>query len=68
MKARNNRDSSSQARNRLTKGSSPTVSNTEVRGAQPRSNSNSQVNLDQFTTAQKNINTAIQEYLLRYGF
>jgi hypothetical protein len=26
------------------------------------------VNLDQFTTAQKNINSAIQEYLLRYGF
>jgi hypothetical protein len=26
------------------------------------------VNLDQFTSAQKNINAAIQEYLLRYGY
>ena len=68
MKARQNRDSSSQNRPRVGKGSSPTIANTEVRGAQPRSNSNSQVDLGQFTTAQKNINSAIQEYLLKYGF
>ena len=68
MKARQNRDSSSQNRPRQGKGSSPTISNTEIRGAQPRSNSNSQVDLGQFTTAQKNINSAIQEYLLKYGF